>query len=177
MKFEQALAFQPRVEQKEEPRIHTLRFDDTHFGDTKIALGTLEFVAEFNPWWDNVCEENRLDPRNPFWEEVGYQIMELGKNAIEYGGVEGEIQIILEKDKVTAIVTDKGVGFENPNTEIVFNKPGHGLSEVKEYADEFSIETNGKKFTKTPNKPNLIRSKQTDVKEGTRITLVKKLGL
>ena len=54
---------------------------------------------------------------------------------------------------------------------------GHGLSQVKKYADEFVIESNGMKFIKVPKKRKLMRSEDTEIQKGTKISFTKILDI
>ena len=167
---------EPKIEEeKKEPKIHSVQFDNSHFGEIYSPIDTLGLVAEMNDWWQNISVENGYPNKDDKrWKNVDYYMMELGKDALEWGDGEREIKIILEGDRITVVVSDQGNGFENPNDDIE-SHPNHGLFVVKKFADEFIIETNGKKFTKVPKKRKLAMTEETDVKKGTRITFVKNL--
>ena len=98
--------------------------------------------------------------------------MELGKNALEIAEG-GEIKVIFEPDKIKVVVTDDKGWDGDPNDDILYGSPGHGLSGVKRYADEFIIESNGVKFTKVPKKKKLVKTEDTEVEQGTKITFIK----
>src|SRR3989338_3984436 len=150
--------FYPIPEQKElEPKIYQVHFDDKHFGDAEKPVGTDELVGELNRWWDKLCGENGLNPRDKKMEDIGYYIIELGKNALEIAEG-GEIKVIFEPNKIKVVITDNMGWDGDPNDDILYGSPGHGLSQVKRYADEFTIETNGAKFTKVPKKKKLVKS-------------------
>jgi anti-sigma regulatory factor (Ser/Thr protein kinase) len=70
------------------------------------------------------------------------------------------------------VVDNKGWDGD-PNDDILYGSPGHGLSGVKRYADEFIIETNGMKYAKTTKKKKLVLSKDTNVQQGSKITFIK----
>ena len=177
MGIEDGPKFNREIEQSEsEPRFNSIQFDSSHFGEAEKSVDTNEVVGELNGWWKKICVENKIDPDDRRFKNIDYFIIELGKNALEHADG-GEIKVLFENDKITVIVTDRGQGFENPNDDILYGVPGHGLSEVKRYADEFIIETNGKKFTKVPKKKKLVSSEDTDVQSGTRITFIKKFEL
>lgn len=171
--------FSPEIEYNEynekEPKISSIRFDGSHFGEIEKRVGTYEVSSGLDEWWQKVCGENNIDPNDKKLKNIDYYMIELGKNALECADG-GEIKVIFEKDKITVVVTDQGQGFEDPNDDILV-APDHGLSKVKHYADEFIIETNSKKFTKVPKKKKLISSENTDVRQGSKITFVKKLEL
>lgn len=155
----------PNTNQKEkELQVFTAHID---------GFDTYALVGRLNKWWDDACIANHLDPRDEKIEEIGYCVIELSKNALEYANG-GEIKVTFEINKITGVITDRGQGFEDPNDDITYN-PGHGLSEVNDYADEFIVETNGKKFVKVPKNEKLVSSEETDIQEGTRITFIKRL--
>ncbi len=167
--------FYPTPESKEiEPKSYGVHFDNNHFGDTERPKGTSthDLVGELNGWWKRICTEQGVNPEDKSLKQVDYYLMELGKNALDYTGG-GEIKVIFESNKITVVVSDQGQGFEDPNDDILYGSPGHGLSEVKRYADEFIIETNGAKFTKAPKKKKLVRSEETDIQQGSKITFIK----
>ena len=165
------------TEQRErESRVYNIQFDNSHFGDFEIPIDTLKLVGELNEWWDKICIESGINPNDKKIYKIGYHVIELGKNALEHAGG-GTIKVNFERGEVTVIVTDQGQGFENPNDDILYGAPGHGLSEVKRYADEFIIETRGKKFVKVPKKRNLAISEETDIQQGSKITFVKKKAI
>lgn len=166
--------FNPDSKENEvEPRSHEIRFDFDSFDDTKESIDTDVVRRKLDTWWDNICAANEVDPRDGNLEHVGYFIIELGKNAFE-NAHGGEIRVTFEEQKITVVVTDKGPGFENPNDDIAAS-PEHGLSELRDYADELTIETNSTKFTKVPDGEELVRTDDTDVKQGAKITFVKNL--
>lgn len=166
----------PEIESRfeKEQKSYSVQFDESHFGETKVAVGTLGLVGEMNVWWENICAENGWDENDKRWGNMNYYLMELGKNALEWGHGEREMQIFFEENKITVVVSDDGAGFEDPNNDIDIH-PGHGLSEVKKFADGFIIETNGKKFSKIKGKRKLVKSEDTSVSRGIRITLTKNL--
>lgn len=136
------------------------------------SYDTDELVTMLNKWWQQICAENNVDPEDKKFKKFDYYLMELGKNALEYADG-GEIKVIFETNKITAIVTDDKGWDGDPNDDILYGSPGHGLSVVKSYADEFIIETNGVKFTKAPKKRNFVKNEDTDIKQGTKITFIK----
>lgn len=166
---------EPKFEQ-EKQKVYSVQFDNEHFGEIKRPIGTLSLVAEMNDWWKNTCTQNGLDheEESKRCKNADYYMMELGKNALEYGGGEREIKILFEENKITVVVTDNGAGIDNPNKEIEFH-PEHGLSVVKKFADEFTVESRGKKFTKIKKKIKLLESQDTDVTQGTKITFIRNL--
>jgi len=177
MGIEDGPKFNHGIEKREnEPRFNSIQFDNSHFGETEKSMGTEQIVEKLNEWWEKICSENKVDPDDKKFKNIDYFIMELGKNALEHANG-GEIKVLFENDKITVIVTDHGQGFENPNDDILYGAPGHGLSEVKHYEDEFIIETNSKKFTKVPKKKKLVSSEDTDIQNGTRIIFIKKFEL
>lgn len=168
-----------QVEKEENPREketkkYAIHFNNFYFGEREESMGTAGLVGHLNKWWDSICEDNNRDPKDKILHQVGYYLIELCKNALEYTSyrVGGEVEVMFSVNKVTIIVTDQGSGFEDPNEDMLHN-PEHGLITAKNYADEFTIETNGRKFTKVPKKKKLVISLDTDVKKGSRITLVK----
>lgn len=165
--------FYPILESKEiEPKSYGVHFDKNHFGDIEQSVGTLELVGELNEWWGKICIESGINPNDKKLKNIDYYLMELGKNALEYADG-GEIKVIFESNKITVIVTDNKGWDGDPNDDILYGSPGHGLSGIKRYADEFIIETNGKRFTKLPKKKKLARSEDTDVQHGSKITFIK----
>jgi len=133
---------------------------------------TDEFVGMMKEWWEKICLENNINPDDKKLKNVDYYIIELGKNALEYANG-GEIKVIFEKDKIRVVIIDNKGWDNDPNDDILYGSPGHGLSQVKRYADEFIIETNGTKYTKVPKKKKLVMSKDTDVQQGSKITFIK----
>lgn len=135
-------------EQNKVKKTCQIQFNSEHFGDKKKPIGTQELVGELNEWWDNNCSENGLDPKDDSIHVLGYQVIELCKNAFEHAHG-GEISVIFEPDKIIVIVSDQGVGFDDQEQmEYYFSIQGHGLSGIKEYADELTVETSGAKYTK-----------------------------
>lgn len=165
--------FYPILESKEnEPKAHQVDFDDNHFGEIEAPIDTLTLVGKLNTWWDKICTENGLNPDDEKIFNFGYYVIELGKNALEYADG-GEIKVIFEGQRITIMVTDQGQGFEDLNDINYSTSLGHGLSEVRKYADEFTIETNGKKYTKVKGKRKLVETQESDIKQGSKITFIK----
>ncbi|MFA5871187.1 MAG: hypothetical protein WC858_00520 [Parcubacteria group bacterium] len=158
------------------PKCYKIHFDDDHFGDIETPIDTYRLVGRLNAWLDTIFAENQLDSANPKISFLCYCIVELSKNALEYA-TGGEIAVNFEPNKITVIVADNESWDGDPNNDILYGSPGHGLSRVKGFADEFIIETNGQKLMKVPGKRKLVKSADTEIKQGTKITFVKKLIL
>ena len=168
--------FYPIPESKEQP-VHeysvnflsSLHPEAEQAEKTYDTFGLLTMMSE---WWKKICLENNIIPDDKKLKNVDYYIMELGKNALEYAGG-GEIKVIFDPDKIRVVVIDNKGWDGDPNDDILYYSPGHGLSEVKKFADEFIIETNGQKFTKIPKRKKLVRTQDTDIKQGSKITFIK----
>ncbi len=158
-------------ELQERSKIYTIDFDNSHFGEQQKPTDTNVVVGELNEWWDKICKENKKDPREACWEDIGYYMIELGKNVLEHGEG-GRVEVILTKNKITVMARDQGQGFENPITTIEKSRR-RGLKSIVEWADEFIIETNGNKFVMRSKDRELIRKGTTDVKTGSKITFTK----
>jgi len=126
-------------------------------------------VGALNDWWQKICTESGLNLNSKELKKIDYYLLEIARNAFENIG-SGEIKVIFEPKKATIIITDHGHGFENPNEDIQL---GHGLHQVKKYADEFIIESNGAKFTKIPKRKKLVKTEDTDIMQGSKITFIK----
>lgn len=173
MSGERPSPFDPAREQKEKRTQHAVHFDGDHFGDEETPIDTDKLVGKLNRWWDAICKGHGQNPREEPWEAIGYHIIELAKNALEHADG-GTVTVSEDADAVRVTVSDNGQGFEDPNNDILYGSPGHGLSGVKKWADELVIETNGRKFAKVGNRKKLVRLQDTDVQRGTRITMVKR---
>lgn len=159
-----------------ETRTHKIDFDSGHFGNIKRPVGTDELVGEINGWWKKICAENIVDPEDNQLARFDYYLLELGKNALEHGEG-GEIKVRFESSRIIATVLDYGQGFEDLD-EIEYyssSQMGHGLWEVRNYSDEFIVETNGKKFIKIKNEKGLVEAGGSNILSGSRITFVKNL--
>jgi hypothetical protein len=157
-------------EAKERPAqeyaVNFLAFNNPKARRAEKTYDTGALVEMLNDWWDGLCKDRGLNPGNKKLDTVGYCILELGKNALEhaYGG------------EIKVVVTD-GKGWEgDPNDDLLYGSPGRGLSQVKRYADEFIIETRGKKYTKSSKRQKLVISEDEDtaVGQGSRVTFIKK---
>lgn len=170
--------FYPTPEPKElEPKSYEVHFDNNRFGDTDRPQGTSThgLVGELNGWWKIICAQQGINPEDERLKKVDYYLMELGKNALEYARG-GAIKVIFEPDKITVIVSDHGQGFENQN-DVEYStssQMGHGLSQVRKFADEFIVETGGKKYAKAKGKRKLVVMGVSDITEGLKITFIKK---
>lgn len=168
-------SFYPIKSKEKKYKPFIFRFREEHFE-------TYKFVGEINIWWDKTCQENGLNPRDEKLEDIGYHLIELGKNALEYVGEENvsssEIKVIFESDKIIVEVSDQGQGFKNQDDVEYLSslQYGRGLCEVREYADEFSIETGGKKYAKIKGEKNLVDIGMSDITTGSKITFVKNFG-
>jgi anti-sigma regulatory factor (Ser/Thr protein kinase) len=157
-----------------EPKSYEVYFDDEHFGDTEKPIDTDALVGKMHTWWEQICTENSIDHDDKIYGEIHYHLMELGKNALEHGDG-GMINVIFEPDKITVIVSDKGQGFEDMG-DVEYSSSsqyGHGLYEVRRYADEFSIESGGKKYGKVKSKRKLVDMGASDITTGSKITFIK----
>lgn len=167
--------FYPTPEQKEsKPKTYQVHFDDKHFGDVKKAIGTLELVGQLNEWWDKICLENGLNPKDKKIFRLGYYVIGLGKNALEYAEG-GEIKVIFEPNKITVMVSDQGHGFEDRDhvEYSTSSQYGHGLAEIRKYANEFTVETGGIKYAKVAGKRKLAETVPSDIQNGSKITFIK----
>ena len=143
--------YQTQESKEVEPKSYGVHFDNNHFGDTERPQGTSthDLVGELNNWWESICTKQGINPEDKSLKHVDYHLMELGKNALEYADG-GEIKVIFEPNKITVVVSDQGQGFKNQN-DVEYSSSsqyGHGLYEVRKYADEFSVETGGKNMPK-----------------------------
>ena len=171
--------FSQHIEQPEhEPKMYNIRFDESHFGDCEIDPEAVRIQAErgsswipeaINEWWVQICSENNLDPENKRLDRILLHLIEVARNAFEKVG-SGEIKVIFEQKGITFIVSDDGYGFKNPNEDML---PNHGLDLAKKFANEFIIETNGRKFEKVKGKRKLVETKDTSVQQGSKITFIK----
>ena len=55
---------------------------------------------------DKICKENKKDPREACWEDIGYYMIELGKNVLKHGEG-GRVEVILTKNKITVMARIK----------------------------------------------------------------------
>ncbi|KKR18931.1 MAG: hypothetical protein UT48_C0039G0006 [Parcubacteria group bacterium GW2011_GWE2_39_37] len=172
--------FSQLIEKKEStPKTYTIKFDSRSFGDKKIDSLVVKYWKQFgdpwlpgavSEWWEKICLDNKLDPTSENLRELELHLIEIARNAFEEVG-NGEIKLIFEPHKITAVVTDQGPGFESPPNELMWSM--HGLDLVKKYADEFSIETNGIRYSKESSDSDLIESGEADIKTGSKITFIK----
>lgn len=177
--------FSQNIEQHEtKPKIYSVTFNryPWSFSDERVKISP-QAVADnelgghswlpgaVNTWWSQICSENNLNPEEKRLKKIKSCLNEIARNAFEKVGG-GEIKVIFESKKVTITVTDQGHGFKNPNENIL---AGHGLHQVKSYADEFTIETNGKKFTKIKDKKEFIETENTNIQQGSKISFIKKI--
>lgn len=174
--------FSEQIKQPERgPRVHTINFDETHFGDREIdpkvvrstqMYGDSWLPGEIDKWWAQICSENNLNPNERKLQNLMYHFVEVARNAFEKIG-SGELKVIFEPKRITTVVHDQGEGFGDANDVNYAMSMGRGLSQVKKYANEFIIETNGKKYTKAKGKSKLIESQDTDIQQGLKITFIK----
>lgn len=179
--------FLQHIEQSEhEPKAYNIRFDESHFGDEEIDPKIVKVQAErgsswipgaINEWWAQMCSENNLNPNEKRLQNTSYHFIEVARNAFENVG-SGELKVIFEPKKITFEVSDqgKGLGDQEDVEYLTSLQYGHGLYQVKKYADEFSVETGGKKYAKVKNKRKLVEIGLSDVTRGSKITFVKNLG-
>lgn len=168
--------FYPTPESHEQPtREYSVNFLSFIHPDAEKAektYDTQELVAMMNKWWKQICEENNIDPNDKKFNNVDYYIFELGKNALEHAGG-GKIKVIFESEKITVTISDQGEGFVDRFHIDYELSAGRGLEQAYNFADEFSIETNGKKYVKLGSNDTLTESEETDIKHGTKITFIK----
>ncbi|MCB9820727.1 hypothetical protein H6790_02160 [Candidatus Nomurabacteria bacterium] len=168
--------FYPTSESNEQPtREYSVNFLSSSHPDAEQAertYDTQKLVGMMNRWWKQICAENNIDPNDKKFNNLDYYIFELGKNALEHGRG-GEIKVIFEEGKITVIITSYKNWTGNPSDDILYGTPGYGLSQTKEFADEFMIETNGKKYTKVKGQDELNEVENSDFNQGTKITFIK----
>ncbi|HAU39495.1 MAG: hypothetical protein UV80_C0008G0028 [Candidatus Peregrinibacteria bacterium GW2011_GWF2_43_17] len=153
------------------PSMHCVDFERSRFGDQQIDTRRYYhwIPGAVNTWWSQICLENGFDPQKKRLQLMAYYLIEIAKNTFENVG-SGEIKVTFEPAKITIVVTDQGTGFENPNEDMI---PNHGLDQVKRYADTFTIETNGRKFTKVKGRRELVETTDTNIRQGSKITFSK----
>jgi hypothetical protein len=159
------------------PISYEVHFDGKHFGDVQKPLGTCGLVGELNDWWQKICTEGGINPEDERFKNVDYYLVELGKNALEYADG-GEIKVIFEPDIITVVITDQGQGFEDQN-DVEYStssQMGPGLSQVRKFADEFVVETGGKKYAKAKGKRKLVLMGVSDITVGSKINFIKILN-
>lgn len=131
-------------------------------------------------WFDEFCLMNSLDFNNKIINLIGYHIIELAKNAYDYGeSRDSFIEIKIREGSIEITVQDFGRGFEDPLDEINSSMGGgFGLRSTMRFSDDFFIETRGKKFCKETTKSQkkrLVYAAQSDVVLGSRIIFTKKI--
>lgn len=157
----------------ESTKVFSFSFDDSIDG-THLDSATLPGV--FNEKFDTFLERQGLNPQEQQVSDIGYYALELCKNAIEYGG-SGTIETHIKDKEIWVLVTtpeSRQYDFSNPN-HIIEAKPMHGLDQVKQFADQFMIETGGRLFRKIGNDEPLEETEDPDPTGDIRITFVKKL--
>jgi anti-sigma regulatory factor (Ser/Thr protein kinase) len=127
-------------------------------------------------WFNGFCEQHGLDPKNSLINKIGYHVIELAKNAADYGGG-GEVHVQLGEAQFTVVIQDHGQGFENVLEDIETSAGGgYGLKEAMRFADEFLIETHGERFEKVlqGKRRKFIKTNPSLIVTGSKITFIKK---
>jgi len=149
--------------------------------DDKIIKARIQITASMllglpkmiESWWEDVCNANGIDSEVLDLSELGVQIIELAKNAVEFGNI-GLINLIFTHHCVNISITDDGPGIDNPlcciDTSI---GGGFGLRCAFNFYDLFVIETKGIKYQKI--NQCLVLTGPSNVQLGTKITCVKLL--
>lgn len=170
--------FYPTPESKERPvheySVNFLSYTHSEAEKAERTYDTDGLLDMLRDWWKQICDENNIDPNDKKLKNVDYYIMELGKNALEHAQG-GEIKVIFEPEKITVMVSDRGQGFKDQE-DVEYSTSsqyGHGLYEVRRYADEFSIETGGRKYIKEKGKRKLINVGVSNTTTGSKITFIK----
>lgn len=170
--------FYPTPESNEQPAreysFNFLSYAHPEAEQAKRTYDTDTLVGMLNDWWKQICDANNINPNDKKLKNIDYFMMELGKNALEHADG-GEIKIIFEAHGITVAVSDQGQGFKNLDDIEHFSSAQycHGLYEVRKYADEFSVETGGKKYAKAKYKRRLIEIGTSDITRGSKITFMK----
>lgn len=161
-----------------EPRVFAIHYDEHHFGNEEKPIGTNEVIGGLTRWWEQICSEVNIRPRDRRLKNIEYFILELGKNILEHADG-GELKVIFEKGRITVVATDRAGGIEDPDATLIYGNPEHGLDAIRKFADEFTIETRGRKFVKLP-KGKRVKDKvfdesgETDIQQGSRVTFLKR---
>jgi|GEM_PF-3897272 len=142
---------------------------------TGIVLPIEHLITGMNDWWDDLCKERGIDPdANEEFSEIGYQLLELVKNAFEYGTGGGDIKVTFDKDAVIATIENSGEAFDPLEAIHISAGGGHGFYRAIEWADDIEIETGGKRYIKDAEE-TLRESGTSPITDGAKITLKKKV--
>jgi hypothetical protein len=176
--------FSQHIEQPEsEPKEYVVKFDESHFGDREIdpsivadcnRIGDSWIPGAIGRWWTQICTENNLNPNERRLQNLAYHFIEVARNAFE-NVRSAEIKVIYEPNKFTFVVSDQGQGFESREDVeyLTSSEYGHGLYQVRKYADDFFLETGGRKYTKEKGKKKLVDMGTSDTITGSKITFIK----
>jgi len=166
--------FYPAPEE-EKPKTFRIAFSGERFGEVEEKTGgSVGLAGKLGDWWERKCRENNIDLQEERFKDVAYYMIEAGKNALEYRD-NGEIEIIFGENDITVVVSNSGPGWDgNPSDDILYGSPGHGLAEIKEFSDEFMIETNQRRYVKVSGQDELKEEEAPEFKDGARITFIKK---
>lgn len=132
---------------------YVIRFthnDKSNEADVIINPATDRLVDTLTIWWESISFKSGINPLEEPFSRIGYHLMELSKNALEYGegNKESCIEVSFHENFIEIMVTDGGRGFEDDPNDIIEKIPDHGLGVSIAYSDEFSLESHGKKYEK-----------------------------
>jgi hypothetical protein len=129
-------------------------------------------LPRFNRWWDALCRQHGLDPRDDIASDFGYHVVELVKNGL-LAGDRVFVGASISRRDLAALVQDEGPGIANPIEDQKLSLgEGHGLQGVVEFADQLRIESRDRVYWKTPLG---IQGQAQAMRPGTRIFLRRSL--
>ncbi len=130
-------------------------------------------LTRFNKWWDALCHRNLLNPRSEFCEKLGYHVVELVKNALR-SARQAKVETLFQPEFIAVMIIDDGEGIADPSEDVLISLGGgHGLQNAIRFSDWFSLETKGRTFEKGSRYGPLREVGVSDIKEGTRIHLIR----
>lgn len=131
---------------------------------------TSNFVSEVNDFWDGACSEYGIDPKNEVIENAGYLVCEIARTAFENEEAKGcKVSLDIEADAIR-IVVEETIGVYDEEADIEVLEVGGGLSGAFESSSTFAIEINGKKFEKQPEENELVKTGDSEIATGSRVT-------
>ena len=121
-------------------------------------------------WWKETSKEANSKATPGKLYAIGNYLIELAKNSLSDGKSDGKIKAFFDSERIKIEIE----AFSDEGREMNLNVGGnYGMKETIEYADDFVVESNGKRWEKASVREMLQEYGESNLRTGSKVTFIK----
>ncbi len=137
----------------------------------EIEAGKAGSIPEtVSVWWKEISKEaqSRTSPGKLY--AIGNYLVEMAKNSLSDGKSDGKITAYFDDERIKITIE----AFSGEVRELNLNVGGsYGMKEAIDYADDFIVESAGKRYEKAKVRELLEEYGDTELRTGSKVTFIK----